>query len=107
MLNCTGEGHRRRPWIPEPYWGGPQEATLDPFAVQGRASGGDLGCLTLLGRATEGELALFGRASGGDPGFLRFIGEGLRMRPLRENLRRRPWIHEPYWEALRSRPWIP
>ena len=71
--SLIGESLRRPAWVPEPYWGKPQEASLGPRALWGEASGGQ-------------PRALLGKALAGHPGSQSLMGGSVR---------RPPWIPEP------------
>ena len=75
--NLIGESFSRPPWIPEPYGGKRQAATLDPRAKWGEASGGHPGSQSLIGES---------------------ISRPPRQSQTGGSLRRPPWIAEPYWE---------
>ena len=98
-------------WVPEPYWGKPQEASLGPRALLGEASGGQPRSQSLMGRsirrpaqsligesfsrppwipepyggkrqaATLDPRAKWGEASGGHPGSQSLIGESISWPP--------------------------
>ena len=75
--SLIGESFSWPPWIPEPYGGKRQAATLDPRAKWGEASGGHPGSQSLIGES---------------------ISRPPRQSQIGGSLRPPPWIAEPYWE---------
>ena len=78
-----GGSLRRPPWSPDPYWGKPQEATLQPRPLWGKPQEA-----TLEPRPSSGE------ASGGHPGTRTLIVGSFRWPG--GSLRRPPWSPDPY-----------